>query len=173
MFGIYSGKIKSWRELGGYGEIYIYCEPYCNLWLVAREEEKLGKLEYVAKFELRIFHIFGYSTSKNYEYTNYRQALGHFYMHDVSLTPKELKKLRFLKVDGAAPTAENVANGTYPFFRNIYAVIVKHECAADEIRARMENAQKLIDWILSEQGQKLVEKCGFARVKGVLRKYEG
>jgi ABC-type phosphate transport system substrate-binding protein len=34
-----------------------------------------------------------------------------------------------------------------------------------DTKTRIENTQKLLDWILSEQGQSLVEKTGYAPLK--------
>ena len=57
-----------------------------------------------------------------------------------------------LAIDGVAPTPENIRNGTYPFVVDLCAVTTGNES---------ENARKLIDWSLSDQGQRLIERCGY------------
>ncbi len=57
-------------------------------------------------------------------------------------------------MDGVAPTLENIENGDYPLASYFYAVT---RSDADE------NTLKLLNWITSEQGQALVEKCGYTR----------
>ena len=60
---------------------------------------------------------------------------------------------KLLAINGVAPTAENISNGTYPFTVNFYAVTNG---------APTGNVKNLIDLILSESGQRLIEKTGYA-----------
>ncbi|MDR1482614.1 MAG: substrate-binding domain-containing protein [Synergistaceae bacterium] len=64
-------------------------------------------------------------------------------------------RVKLLSVNGVAPTVENIANGTYPFTEDIYAVTAG---------SKNPHIQDLIDWILSPQGQELIEKTGYVRV---------
>jgi phosphate transport system substrate-binding protein len=59
-------------------------------------------------------------------------------------------------VNGVAPTVENIAKGTYIFTEDIYAATAG---------SKNRHVQELIDWILSTQGQALIEKTGYVRVK--------
>lgn len=59
---------------------------------------------------------------------------------------------KFLRIDGVEPSVENIKSGAYPFTVNFYAV-TRGEPAG--------NTQKLINWILSPQGQRLIEKTGY------------
>jgi len=65
--------------------------------------------------------------------------------------------IKILSVDGVAPTNKNILNGTYPFAVEIYAVTAGTE---------NPNVQELIDWIISPEGQELVEKTGYVGVGG-------
>ncbi|MDR1643804.1 MAG: hypothetical protein LBT59_29255, partial [Clostridiales bacterium] len=71
---------------------------------------------------------------------------------------------------------ENISSGAYPYSNYFYAVTIKNRPVATAIKipfdrvdvdtkTRIENTQKLLDWILSEQGQSLVEKTGYAPLK--------
>jgi phosphate transport system substrate-binding protein len=62
-----------------------------------------------------------------------------------------------IKVNGVAPTQENISSEEYPITASLYAVTYEGN--------PNENVQKLIDWILSDEGQEIVEKTGYARVK--------
>lgn len=66
------------------------------------------------------------------------------------------KKIKLLSIDGVAPTKENIQNGTYPLVSEFYAITAGTE---------NQNVQKLIDWILSEEGQAMVEKVGYVPVE--------
>lgn len=63
---------------------------------------------------------------------------------------------KFLRVDGVEPSVENIRNGRYPFTGDFYAVTDGEP---------QGSARRLIDWILSEQGQRLVEETGYVPIK--------
>jgi phosphate transport system substrate-binding protein len=78
------------------------------------------------------------------------------------LKDAERRKIKLLDIDGVAPTAETIADGSYPFSDCFYAASVANPKAATEWeKARAENAKKLIEWINSPQGRELVEKTGY------------
>ena len=64
---------------------------------------------------------------------------------------------KILKVNGVEPSLENIQNGHYPFVADFYAVTNG---------APEGNSKLLIDWILSEQGQELIEKTGYTPIRG-------
>jgi phosphate transport system substrate-binding protein len=57
-----------------------------------------------------------------------------------------------MELNGIAPTRENVANRTYPYASEFYAITAGTD---------NPNVNTLIEWILSEQGQYLIEKTGY------------
>ena len=65
--------------------------------------------------------------------------------------------LKILSVDGAAPNAETIRSGAYPFLTNYYAVTNAGRRADDP-------AKLLYDWILSADGQRLVAHEGYAPI---------
>ena len=60
--------------------------------------------------------------------------------------------VKVLSVEGVAPTIENIQNGSYPFVANFYAVTNGVPSG---------NTRLLIDWILSPQGQRIIEETGY------------
>lgn len=64
--------------------------------------------------------------------------------------------IKMLSVDGVAPTAENIKNGSYPIITPIYAVTYEENTN--------ENVDKLLDWILSEEGQYIIEATGYVGI---------
>ena len=72
-------------------------------------------------------------------------------------------EIKFLSVNGIQPTAGNIANGTYPFAHDFYAVSVVREPKSPEDAERISNIERLIEWILSEQGQNFIEICGYVK----------
>jgi len=65
--------------------------------------------------------------------------------------------VKMLSVNGVYPNEENVRNDSYPIVSNFYAVYRK-----DNIN---ENIPIIIDWILSDEGQQMIEDTGYVGVK--------
>jgi phosphate transport system substrate-binding protein len=105
--------------------------------------------------------MFGmYETVANYQ--NNKNALGYSFRNYIQtiLNDQELKKVKVLKIDGVEPTPATIADGTYPFSDNFYAVTIAKTPEATRIW-NIDNALKLINWITSPQGQYLVEQVGY------------
>ena len=64
--------------------------------------------------------------------------------------------IKMLSVDGVAPTAENIKNGSYPIVTPMYAVTYEENTN--------ENVDLLLQWILSEEGQYIIEETGYIGV---------
>jgi phosphate transport system substrate-binding protein len=64
--------------------------------------------------------------------------------------------VKMLKLNGVYPSAENIQNGTYPVIAKFYAIY-----RADN---ENENIPLLIDWLLSDEGQQIIEKTGYVRI---------
>jgi len=76
-----------------------------------------------------------------------------YYVEGIIKNPE----IKMLSIDGVKPNAENVRNGSYPILTPIYAVTYKDN--------PNENVQKLLDWILSEEGQKIINESGYVGIK--------
>ena len=63
---------------------------------------------------------------------------------------------KLLKINGIEPSVENIQNGTYPFIGNFYAVTNGEPEG---------NVRRLIDWILSSQGQEIIRKTGYVPLR--------
>ena len=84
------------------------------------------------------------------DYTTGKGALGYsVYYYASGMYVQEGSKL--IAVDGVYPTNETIANDTYPLVEGYYAVY----------RESDKNAEKLMDYILSAQGQYIAEKSGY------------
>ena len=64
--------------------------------------------------------------------------------------------VKMLAIDGVEPDIANIANGTYPVTSGIYAIYRKGETN--------ENVYKAVDFMLSPEGQKIVEESGYVPV---------
>jgi len=87
-------------------------------------------------------------------YRNYSSSIGYSFRYFATgMKPDE--NIKLLAIDEIEPTIENIRNGTYLFTVDVYAV------TAGSVN---ENTEKLIEWILSEQGQSFIEICGYVKV---------
>ena len=68
----------------------------------------------------------------------------------------ENSSVKMLSLNGVYPSRENIQNRTYPIVAQFYAIY-----RADNDN---ENVKTLIDWILSDEGQSLIEKTGYVRI---------
>jgi phosphate transport system substrate-binding protein len=64
--------------------------------------------------------------------------------------------VKMLSLNGVYPSRENIRSGSYPVIAQFYAIY-----RADN---ENENIPLLIDWILSEEGQALIEACGYTAI---------
>jgi len=161
---IYSGRITNWREVGGVNsrirafQRIAYSASNSHIKML----EIMGNIPMMEPRE-KTFFIDTISSPNGMErvvsdYRNYKNALGYSFRYYIKDFEKEVKHL---SVNGTAPTPANIASGAYPFSYDIYAVTAVREPETEEDAARMENTERLIEWILSPQGQSLVEKTGY------------
>ena len=57
-------------------------------------------------------------------------------------------------MDGVLPTRENIKNGSYPLTVDLVAVTREGD--------PNPNVEKMLEFLLSEDGQELIEKTGYA-----------
>ena len=84
-------------------------------------------------------------------YRNYSSSVGYSFRYFATgMAPND--NITLLAINGIEPTVENIRDGSYPFTIEVYAVTAG---------PANENTGKLIEWILSEQGQSFIETCGY------------
>ena len=76
------------------------------------------------------------------------------YEHFIHLNPN----LKMVAINGIEPSSETIADGTYPAITEVY-VVTKKGIAEDS------PAAKLRDFLLSEEGQRLVYESGYVPIK--------
>jgi len=162
---IYSKKITNWRKLGGKNErILAFQRPENSgsqtIMLAAVMGDTPLPPPIIEEYSL----LMGGMISDVAAYRNYSSAIGYsFKYYATGMNPND--NIKLIAVNGIGPSAENIKNGIYPFTVDVYAVTaVFGDTVSDNIGSDNENIQILIDWILSEQGQEFIEKCGYTRV---------
>ena len=149
--GVYSGAIADWSELGvdGLGEIVAYQRPKNSGSQTALEKLMCDVELMIPPRQLVTDGM--EDILENIEYRNLPNAIG--YSFRFYCTEMVGSGVRLLSIDGVEPTLENIRSGAYPHVTTLYAVTRKGESNP--------NVRILLDWLTSDQGQKLVEKCGY------------
>lgn len=157
---VYSGKIKKWKELGAKGnladeEIIAY-----------QRNEGSGSQSAFIRFmgdtpiaspplEGR-FAEMGGIIEETASYRNCSSAIGfsfRFYTQEM----RNNGHIKLLSVNGIEPTLENIEKGLYSITDYFYAVTRESDSDRPEIKG-------MLDWILSSQGQELIQKTGYSVV---------
>ncbi|NHN31764.1 PstS family phosphate ABC transporter substrate-binding protein [Paenibacillus agricola] len=150
--GIYSGAITNWRELGGGSSaIRAFQRP-----------ENSGSQTMLQRFMMGnplmkpptqdVASGMGGMIAKTADYRNYPNAIGYSFLYFATEMVNN-GEIRLLQVDGIAPDRNSVKNGAYPLAAEFYAVTTD---------SSHPQVQPFIQWILSEQGQWIVEQTGYS-----------
>lgn len=136
---IYAGKYDNWSSLGGKDRVINPITRLEGSGSQSAMDSFMGDTEYGRKSALAIT---GGSIGFSFRY----------YLDGIVGN----KDVKMLSLNGVYPSKENIKNGTYPVVAQFYAIY-----RADN---QNENVKKLIEWILSEEGQYLIEQCGYVAI---------
>ena len=137
---IYGGKIQNWKDVGGPDRPI---NPVTRLQGSGSQtvmDAFMGDSAIGGKSPLALF-----GASIGYSFR--------FYLMDM-VGDADVK---VLSLNGVYPDRETIRSGAYPIVARFYAVY-----RADDPN---ENVRKLIDWILSPEGQSLIEATGYVPLK--------
>ena len=153
---IYSGEITNWKEVGGKDEEII----------AFQRNQGSGSQSMLIRFmdgtpimdapTEQVNDFMSGIIDQVSDYKNKTNSIGfsfRYYMEGIIKNPN----VKILKVDGIEPNVENIKNDNYPITTSLFAVTYKNN--------NNENVQKLLDWILSNEGQELIEKTGYVGIK--------
>ena len=134
--GIYRGEIKNWNEVGG---INRKIDPLLRI-------KGSGSQTMMEKF------MEGNMIEKRETSSLFGAAIGYSFRYYLSGMVAN-SDVKMLCVNGVYPDADNIKNGSYPISANFYVVYRKDNSN--------ENVIKLVDWLLSDEGRTMIEKCGY------------
>jgi len=133
--GIFSGKIKNWRDVGGDdAPIVVVTRLHCSKrpghWKTILKSKK----EFTSK-RLNVQSAADMVSRMN----DFKTAIGHTGAVWQFSSGDNLKSV---KINGYAPTASNIKDGNYPFYRMLSAIT--SETASAEVAELMEMTQELL-----------------------------
>ena len=133
---IYGGSIRNWKDVGGPDRPINPVTRLKGSGSQSVMDAFMGDRPIAAKSPLALF-----GGSLGYSFR--------FYLMDMVGDAH----VKVLSLNGVYPDKENIRSGTYPNVASFYAVY-----RADDPN---ENVKRLIDWLLSPEGQGLIEATGY------------
>ena len=157
---IYTGEITNWSEVGG-DDLPIVpfqrnAEAGSQTAMLKLVMKGLPMMEAPADY---VRGEMGDLIEAVAAYDGTHAAIGYtvyYYANDMKMADG----LKILAIDGVEPCADTIRSGAYPFLNNYY-VLTAADLPEDA------PAKTLYDWILSEEGQKLVAHEGYVSVLDV------
>lgn len=145
IIAIYTGEITNWNQVGGADEDIV---------VVGREAgsgtrdgfESILKIADKCKYDAELTE----TGSVKSTVASTEAAIGYISLGYVDSSVKALT------VDGVIPSMETVQNGTYTIQRNFHMIMLTSN--------ENEAAKAFIDYVLSDEGQKIVEQMHFVPV---------
>lgn len=156
--GIYTGHITNWSQVGGANvPIIAYQRPTNSGSQTGFLELVMKGLQPVSPPTERVLAMMGELIDAVAEYKNAPDALGYSYYYFVTDMWGN-DKVKLLEIDGIYPDKATISSGTYPLRTAYYAVFRADEPKDSPVR-------RMLEWILSDQGQNVVEKAGYVKIR--------
>ncbi|WP_419954456.1 PstS family phosphate ABC transporter substrate-binding protein [Neobacillus niacini] len=151
---IYSGKIKSWLELGGKNERIIAFQRPENSGSQTLLEKIMGDTLIMEPLKEDVPEGMGGIIEQVADYRNYDNSIG-FSFRFFATGMRDHANIKLLAIDGVEPTPENIASGKYPFTANLYAITLKNNTKP--------GIEPFLEWMQGAQGQEIIEKIGYIK----------
>ncbi len=154
--GIYSGEITNWKEVGGNNERIAAFQRNEGSGSQSTLKRFMGDTPIMEPPTEMVNDLMSGIIEQVADYKSKSGSIGfsfRYYLEGIIKNPD----IKMIAIDGVQPTVENIENGIYPIVGPLYAVTYAEN--------DNENVDKLIAWILSEEGQSIIERTGYVRVK--------
>lgn len=150
--GIYSGQITNWSQVGGNDEEIVPFQRNEGSGSQSMLIRLMGDTPIIEPDMKERVGGMGGIIKEVADYKNKSTSIGfsfRFYVEGIIKNPD----IKMIAINGVTPTKENIKNGTYPIIAPVYAVTYEGN--------QKENVYKLIEWMLSEEGQYIIEETGY------------
>lgn len=154
--GIYSGQITNWSEVGGKNQKIVAFQRNEGSGSQSMLIRIMGDTPIMEPDMQESIGGMGEIIEEVADYENKSSSLGfsfRFYVEGMIQNPD----IKVIAIDGVAPTVENIKNNSYPIVAPVYAVTYEGNTK--------ESVQQLIDWMLSDEGQYIIEETGYVGIK--------
>lgn len=153
--GIYSGEITNWSQVGGNDEKIVPFQRNEGSGSQSMLIRFMGDTPIVEPDTQTTVMFMGGIIEEVADYKNKTSSIGfsfRYYVEGIIQNPD----IKMIAIDGIAPTKENIQNASYPIITPLYAVTYKEQ--------PKESVRALIEWMLSEEGQYIIEQTGYVGI---------
>ena len=150
---IYHGDITNWSEVGGKNQKIIAFQRPEDSGSQSMMKYFMKDVSLKEPDTMEMETAMGGVIKRVKQYHNEAGALGYTFNYFLTGLNQE-KGVKILSIDGVYPSIENIKNGSYPIVVDL--VCIKRNSDTNE------NVDKVIDYLLSKQGQEIIEKTGYA-----------
>ena len=154
--GIYSGKITNWKEVGGQDEEIVAFQRNEGSGSQSMLKRFMNDTPIMEAPKKQVNDMMSGIIDVVADYKNTSSAIGfsfRYYLEGIIKNPN----IKMISIDGVEPNKENIRTESYPITAPVYAVTYKEN--------ENENVEKFLAWILSDEGQEIVERTGYVRIK--------
>ena len=153
---IYSGKITNWKDVGGKHEKISAFQRNEGSGSQSMLKRFMGDTPITDAPTEMVNNLMAGIIEQVADYKSKTNSIGfsfRYYVEGIIKNPD----IKMISIDGAAPTSENIRNGSYHILTPIYAVTYKEN--------QNGNVDKLLEWILSDEGQYIINETGYVGIK--------
>lgn len=153
---IFSGKITNWKDVGGKNEKIAAFQRNEGSGSQSMLKRFMGDTPITDAPTEMVNDLMAGIIEQVADYKSKTNSIGfsfRYYVEGIIKNPD----IKMISIDGAAPTSENIRNGSYPILTPIYAVTYKEN--------QNGNVDKLLEWILSDEGQYIINETGYVGIK--------
>ena len=152
--GIYSGDITNWKEVGGKNKSIRAFQRPENTGSQSALQRFMGDTPIMKPPVEDIASLMGTMIDQVSSYKNYNNSIGYTFRY-YSNEMVGNHNVRLLSVNGIEPTVASIQSGAYPITDEIYAVTAGSD---------NPHIEEFLQWILSNEGQEIVEKTGYVPI---------
>lgn len=152
--GIYSGRITNWSELGGEDEEIVAFQRNQGSGSQSMLIRFMGDTPIIDP-ETKEIAGMGEIIEEVVDYQSRTGSIGfsfRYYVEGIIKNPD----IKMIAIDGVAPSVENIKEKSYPIVTPLYAVTYENNPNS--------NVDLLLDWILSPEGQYIIEETGYVGI---------
>ena len=153
---IYSGKITNWKDVGGKNEKIAAFQRNEGSGSQSMLKRFMGDTPITDAPTEMVNDLMAGIIEQVADYKSKTNSIGfsfRYYVEGIIKNPD----IKMISIDGIAPTSENIRNGSYPVLTPIYAVTYEGN--------QNGNVDKLLEWILSDEGQHIINETGYVGIK--------
>lgn len=153
--GIYSGQITNWSEVGGNNEKIVAFQRNAGSGSQSMLIRFMGDTP-IMDPETKEIKGMGAILKEVVDYQSKSGSIGfsfRYYVEGIIQNPD----IKMIAIDGVAPTVESIKSGSYPIVTPVYAVTYENN--------PNPNVEVLINWMLSDEGQYIIEQTGYVGIQ--------